>query len=254
VTVRPDDRQELRLHTEDGVALSARCVPSSPEAERTEMVAVVIVHGFASRKDHPAVVQLSSALAEAGREVLLYDSRGHGDSGGDCTLGERERLDVDAAVRAAGELAPDVVVVGASMGGIAVLNHLADGSEARGGVIVSTPSRWRIPPNGRGLLAVAVTQTAIGRAVAARRFATRLAVRPPRAAPPHEQIAAVRQPVAIVHGTADRMVPVSAARELHSAARPPCLLDVVSGMGHGYGPAAVAPIIAAVDWITTTSR
>jgi alpha-beta hydrolase superfamily lysophospholipase len=255
VSVRPKAREELSLRTADGVALSACRYPATEldDPPASGPLGVVIVHGFASRKDHPPIVQLATALAAGGREVLVYDGRGHGRSGGACTLGERERLDVDAAVTAALDVAPAVVVVGASMGGIAVLNHLADGSPARGGVIVSTPARWRIPPNGRGLLAVAVTQTAIGRAMAARHLRTRLAVRPARAAPPREQIAVVRQPMAVIHGTADRMVPVNAARELHAAARGPCTIDVVPGMGHGYGATAVDPVLAAVRWIADTA-
>ena len=115
--------------------------------------------------------------------------------------------------------------------------------------MASTPSRWQVPRNLHGVLSVALTQTSVGRSFAARRWATTIARRAPRAAPPVEQIAIVGCPIALVHGTADRSVPIAAARELHAAAGAPCSIDIVAGMGHGYGAAAIAPIVAAVSWI-----
>ena len=124
------EQASLTLHTDDGVTLAARWHPAGDEGSAPRPAgapAVVVVHGFAGSKEQPAVVAMASALAAGGHRVLVYDSRGHGGSGGACTLGAGERLDVDAAVRRALDGAERVVVVGASMGGIAVLNHLAAG-------------------------------------------------------------------------------------------------------------------------------
>jgi alpha-beta hydrolase superfamily lysophospholipase len=198
-------------------------------------------------------------LVAAGHAVLTYDSRGHGESGGLCTLGELERLDVDAAVSAAADQADRVVLVGTSMGGVAVLNHMAsatddaDGASARGAVVVATPARWEIPRTWRGAASVVMTQTGAGRAVAARRFQTRLAVRPDRGDPPIERICLVARPVAVVHGLADRFLPPSAATALFTAAREPRRLDLVPGMGHGFCAAALAPVESAVGWVMRTA-
>jgi alpha-beta hydrolase superfamily lysophospholipase len=244
------------LVTADGVRLAARWwEPASGNGD-----AVVVVHGFAARKDQLAVEQVARRLVAAGHAVLTYDSRGHGESQGLCTLGELERLDVDAAVGAAAGHADRVVVVGTSMGGVAVLNHmaagtgeLADGAGARGAVVVATPARWEIPRTWRGAASVMITQTSPGRAVAARRFQTRLAVRPGRGDPPIERIGLVARPVAVVHGLADRFLPPAAATELFTAAHEPRRLDLVPGMGHGFCAAALGPVESAVAWVMRTA-
>ncbi len=232
----------------------------------------MVVHGFCGSKDATEVQLVALRQAAAGRRVLTFDLRGHGRSGGSTTLGFLERLDVDAAVQAARADVDVVVVVGTSMGGIASLAHLASaapaidgsaagtpdatglvgavaGAVADGAVLVGTPAHWRVPRSARGVLAVALTQTWPGRAMAARRMGTRVAVRPERGAPPVERIASVRRPVAVVHGLADRFVPPAAARALHDAGRGPRRLDLVPGMGHGLSAAAVEPIDAAVGWV-----
>ena len=61
-------------------------------------VAVVLVHGFAASADDPLVVAVAETLHTRGFEVVSYDSRGHGRSSGESTLGDLERHDVAAAV------------------------------------------------------------------------------------------------------------------------------------------------------------
>jgi alpha-beta hydrolase superfamily lysophospholipase len=244
------------LVTADGVQLAARWwEPASANGD-----AVVVVHGFAAHKDQPAVEQVARRLVAAGHAVLTYDSRGHGESEGLCTLGELERLDVDAAVWAAAGHADRVVVVGTSMGGVAVLNHMAaatedvaDGTAARGAVVVATPARWQIPHTWRGMASVMITQTGAGRALAARRFRTRVAVRPGRGDPPVERIGLVGRPVAVVHGLADRYLPPAAATALFTAAHEPRRLDLVPDMGHGFCAAALGPVESAVAWVMRTA-
>jgi fermentation-respiration switch protein FrsA (DUF1100 family) len=126
-------------------------------------------------------------------------------------------------------------------------------ARARGAVVVATPARWRIPRTWRGAASVMITQTGAGRAVAARRFQTRLAVRPPRGDPPVQRISAVTGPVAVVHGLADRFLPPAAATALFTAAREPRRLDLVAGMGHGFGEGAVGPVMSAVAWVLRTA-
>jgi alpha-beta hydrolase superfamily lysophospholipase len=249
------------LVTGDGVRLAARWW----EPDVVTGDAVVLVHGFAARKDEPGVEQVARRLVAAGHAVLTYDSRGHGESEGLCTLGELERLDVDAAVGAAAGHADRVVVVGTSMGGVAVLNYMAAAATidqisgnggiggARGAVVVATPARWQIPRTWRGAASVMLTQTGAGRAVAARRFQTRLAVRPDRGDPPIELIRVVGRPVAVVHGLADRFLSPAAATALFTAAQEPRRLDLVPGMGHGFCMAALGPVEAAVAWVVRTA-
>jgi uncharacterized protein len=264
------------LTSADGVRLDARWWPASddgrPDGPPADVpgdgshpagrVAVVVVHGFCGSQHEPSVQLLARHQAAAGRGVLTFDLRGHGRSDGATTLGLLERLDVDAAVQAARAEAEVVVVVGASMGGVASLEHLAaasapgdgatdgDGAAAAdGGVVVSTPARWQVPRTARGVMALMLTRTPPGRAMTARRMGTRVAIRPERGPEPRVRIAAVRQPVAVIHGLADRFVSPVAGRLLYAAADEPRRLDLVPGMGHGFSDAAVAPVDTAVAWV-----
>src|SRR4051812_22588683 len=104
-----------KLKTSDGVELVTRSWPASGQPRAT----AVLVHGMAATKDHPELVAVADALTQHGIDVLAYDARGHGDSGGVCTIGDDERYDVAAAVERARQSDLPVVLVGASMGGIA---------------------------------------------------------------------------------------------------------------------------------------
>src|SRR5581483_10896197 len=104
----------VALRTVDGVRLTGRWRAPTGSAR----AAVVLVHGFAASGVDPLVLDVVADLYEEGRSglgVLTYDARGHGESDGLCTLGDLERHDVAAAVAAAREHCPVVVVVGASM-------------------------------------------------------------------------------------------------------------------------------------------
>ena len=243
--------------TADGLRLAARWhLPPPPAGARAGAGAraVVVVHGFCASQEAPEVAALVAHLVGAGHPVLSFDLRGHGRSEGECTLGWRERLDVDAAVAAARDHHDVVVVVGASMGGIAVLDHLAVGAaapaaaEADAAVTVATPANWGMPRSLAGLMAVVVTQTAPGRSLVARRTGTRIAVRPPRGAPPVERIRRVRRPVAVVHGLDDRFIAPAAAHALYAAAPGPRHLSLVPGMGHGFTRSAGPAVASAVAW------
>jgi pimeloyl-ACP methyl ester carboxylesterase len=257
------------LVTADGVRLAARWWRPRRAPERSE--GVVVVHGFCSTKDAPAVELIALRQSALGRSVLTFDLRGHGESGGATTLGRFEGLDVDAAVAAARLECDRVVVVGSSMGGVATIEHLAGpdgpdravaaalagGTRADGGVIVATPARWQVPRSTRGVLAMVMTQTRAGRAVTARRMGTRVAVRPGRGREPVARVGTITGPVAVLHGLADRFVAPGAARDLYDALTAPRLLDLVPEMGHGFCAAAAEPIDDAVGWVmeeATTAR
>jgi len=234
-----------RLTTSDSVDLAARRWLTSEEPR----AAIVLAHGFMAGSDDPAVVAVAEALYERGFDVVTYDARGHGASGGLCTLGDRERHDVAAAVALARLRSDRVLLVGASMGAIAVLRHAADDPHVAGTVIVSCPARWALPRNLRSVLAALLTRTPPGRAVCARWLKVALASRWTNPEPPVELAARTVAPLAVVHGTDDRFIPVQAAQELHSATAEPRRVEVVAGMGHAFDALAVVPILDAVEWV-----
>jgi alpha-beta hydrolase superfamily lysophospholipase len=242
------------LTTADGFTLTSRSwVHPDPRA------LVVLVHGFAASADDPAVVRQAEALHGAGFGVLTYDSRGHGDSDGLCTIGDLESQDVAAAVEAArasvegpegaGSDVP-VIVLGASMGAIAALRYAAATDEPPAGLVcVSSPSRWRPPRTARGILAAAMTRTGFGRFMAARYLRVRIHPEWGNPEPPHVLMGRIQVPIAIVHGDRDRFILPSEAVELYHACQSPRRLAVVPDMGHAFDRAGVDPIRAAVEWL-----
>lgn len=83
----------LAVTTDDGIDLvGSRLGAGEP--------AVVLCHGFLGWHRKPRVARLAESLAER-FTVYAFDLRGHGQSGGACTLGDLEALDVAAAVRLA---------------------------------------------------------------------------------------------------------------------------------------------------------
>jgi pimeloyl-ACP methyl ester carboxylesterase len=241
-------RSAFSLTTADGISLAAHVWPASGAGD----VAVVVTHGFAASKDDGAVLALARALGAQGHTVITYDGRGHGESGGLCTLGDAERHDVAAAVALAHQHAERVVAVGASMGAIAVLRHAALDPALDGVVAVSSPARWRVPRNARSILAAALTQTPPGRVVAERFMRVRLAQGWTRPEAPDVLVRRITAPIAVVHGDDDRFIAPSDAPVLYACANDPRRIDLVPGMGHAFDAPGIPVICAAVDWALAT--
>jgi len=102
--------------------------------------AVVIVHGLGDTLE--SYVDRADGLNRRGHTVLLVDLRAHGASEGRyTTLGGREREDVRAAMdalRKAGRAGAGLILMGHSMGAVAVLRAAAGQPDVRA-VIVEAP-------------------------------------------------------------------------------------------------------------------
>jgi len=120
--------------TVDNVPLSGWFVDSPGSA------AVVMVHGRASARDDGPAMSVAAALAGHGYDVLLFDIRAHGTSGGDrYTMGQRETRDVAGAVRylQAERGVTEVAGYGTSMGASTLLNAAGDLPEIKAYVLDS---------------------------------------------------------------------------------------------------------------------
>jgi alpha-beta hydrolase superfamily lysophospholipase len=237
------------LTTSDGIELAARTWSATGDPRAS----VVLVHGLAATKDNPELVAVATALQERGFDVLAYDARGHGQSGGICTLGDLERHDVAAAVAHVSASGLPVIIVGASMGGIAVLRYAADDPTLAGVVTVSSPADWRLPRSPGTLLLTGMIRTRLGRAFAARLFHVRLSPHWSNAEPPRALAGRVVSPLAVVHGERDHFIPAREAAGLFSAGGGERRLFLVPKMGHAFHPAAVSVIGEAVEWALAAS-
>ncbi|CCB75263.1 Hydrolase [Streptantibioticus cattleyicolor NRRL 8057 = DSM 46488] len=234
------------LLTDDGVRIEAghrprdrRPAPDDTDATDTGDLAIVIAHGFTGSLDRPAVRRAAAAFAHVAG-VVTFSFRGHGGSGGRSTVGDREVLDLDAAVGWARSLGyRRVVTVGFSMGGSVVLRQAAVGgrTEARPDAVVavSAPARWYY----RGTAPMrrlhwAVTRPA-GRLVS--RYGLRTRIHPEDWDPvPLSPVAAVPliapTPLLIVHGDRDRYFPLDHPYSLKDAAGDAAELWIEPGFGH----------------------
>src|SRR5438105_12557632 len=213
------------ITTRDGVRLAgSRLGRSDP--------AVVFCHGFMGWHRKPRVGLFVEELSRW-FTVSAFDLRGHGRSGGLCTFGDAEVLDVEATVedaRARGH--SRVATIGASMGGIGVIRHAA----LMGGVdlvtAISVPARWE----GHGSQAVKrmqwFTTSWQGRQLC-RVAGVRLATTWNDPEAPEDVIGKIAPvPVVIVHGRDDHYFDEDEAWRLYRRAGEPKRLLLASRFGH----------------------
>jgi pimeloyl-ACP methyl ester carboxylesterase len=174
-------------------------------------------------------VGIAERFTPQGYDVLAYDSRAHGQSGGEhCTYGFHERRDVSRALDAVG--AAEAILFGSSMGGAVALQAAA------------------VEPRIRGVIAQSAFAD-LGEVVRerARRFGPLVRASEVRAAlrlaeqqasfrvddvSPRTAAAAIRVPVLLVHGERDRETPADHSRRIYAALGGPRRLLVVPGAGH----------------------
>lgn len=204
----------------DGVPISAVHVPGDPA------LCLVVVHGFTGNWREERVQRVVGRLGTFGG-VVAIDMRGHGDSGGESTVGDEEIHDVDAAVAWARELGyRRVVTVGFSLGGAVVLRQAALLSSGPGrvdGVVsVSAPAFWYY--RGTRVMRAAhwLVETRPGRLLMRAR-GVRITSRgwvEPLPIAPHEAAARLGDvPLLVVHGDVDRYFPLEHPRAIHQAAQ-----------------------------------
>ncbi|MCW8219483.1 MULTISPECIES: alpha/beta hydrolase [Streptomyces] len=279
------------LRTGDGVRIEAVYIPCTagsarPDGADARDTAVVLAHGFTGSADRPAVRRAAEVFAQRAA-VITFSFRGHGRSGGRSTVGDREVLDLAAAVAWARSLGHRrVVTVGFSMGGSVVLRHAAlyrsaDGSgegpgegekdsgdragrvgrrteacDGRAGahtdavVAVSAPARWyyRGTAPMRRLHWVVTRRT--GRLVGRYGFRTRIHTEDwdPVPLSPVEAVPLIRVPLLIVHGDRDPYFPLDHPRALAAAARGHAELWLERGMGHAENAADEDLLTRVAEW------
>ncbi|MHB9860738.1 alpha/beta hydrolase [Streptomyces sp. YIM S03343] len=260
-TIRPNSETRRRtplrtfLHTADGISIDSVYDPGpavyDASTPPSRDLAFVVAHGFTGDIDRPQVRRIAGALSAYGA-VVTFSFRGHGASGGRSTVGDREILDLETAVRWARDLGhPRVVTVGFSMGGSVVLRHAALHPGVDAVVSVSAPARWYY----RGTAPMRrvhwmVTRPA-GRLVGRYGFRTRIDHRdwdPVPLSPVQAVPLIAPAPLLIVHGDRDGYFPLDHPRSLAEAAGDHAELWLEPGMGHAEHAAGDDLLRRIGDW------
>ncbi|MEU5657395.1 alpha/beta hydrolase [Streptomyces sp. NPDC047737] len=289
-SITPTPRRTTLL-TGDGVRIEAVYTPCTAGAAAdggpaSGGTAVVLAHGFTGSADRPAVLRAAEVFAQRAA-VITFSFRGHGRSGGRSTVGDREVLDLAAAVSWARSLGHRrIVTVGFSMGGSVVLRHAAlytapeagepgaekektpgadrvgrrrerieahwerTGAHTDAVVAVSAPARWyyRGTAPMRRLHWVVTRPT--GRLVGRVGFRTRIHREDwdPVPLSPVEAVPLITAPLLIVHGDRDPYFPVDHPRMLEAASRGHADFWLEHGMGHAENAADEKLLTRIADW------
>jgi pimeloyl-ACP methyl ester carboxylesterase len=229
---------ERTLRTVDGVDISAAL--DGPAAGAPRDRAFIVAHGFTGHRRQPRVRRIIEFMQQFGAVVSL-DFRGHGTSGGLCTVGLAEIHDVAAGVTWARDAGFEhVTSVGFSMGGAVVLRQAALHESQETGVnrvvSVSGPAFWYYRGTAVMRLVHGLIMNAPGR-LAMRTRGVRLDGRPWPEPPPIAPVQAMRllqhTPSLIVHGDQDRYFPLEHAHSLQRAGTPERTQTwIVPGFGH----------------------
>jgi pimeloyl-ACP methyl ester carboxylesterase len=128
--------EKVELRGDGGVALKGWLF----RTEKPRRGTIVYLHGLSDNRG--TGVAIASHFVARGFDVLAYDSRAHGESGGDaCTYGYYEKRDLARAIDWLH--ADDVVLLGSSMGAAVALQAAAEDHRVKGVVAIATISDLR---------------------------------------------------------------------------------------------------------------
>lgn len=219
------------------VRLSGWYIRSAANGAADNGHTVIMAHGYSQNRlePHLPALELAARLVRAGFDVLMFDFRNAGRSGGHVTtVGYWEQSDLLGAVDFAVSHAPGrtVHLLGFSMG--AVTSLLAAARDERvASVVADSPfsNLWDYLrenlPRWTGLPAVPFN------AVILTLMPLWLGIHPRRVSPLDAVHRVVPRPLLLIHGTADETVPWEESRRLHEAAgHPNAELWLVPDAGH----------------------
>ena len=235
----PDGCQDVTFNGA-GVQLTGwHCTPI--KAVRAHLI---LLHGIADNR--ASLAGVVRRFSNRGLNIVAYDSRAHGSSGGDaCTYGYFEKQDLRRVIDSL-DSAP-VVLLGTSLGAAVALQEAADDSRVDGVVAAEVFSDLRTVARERAPFVL--TDGVIKRAfeIAQARGAFEIdAVDVTGAA------RRMTRPVLVIHGADDRDTPPDHSQRVYAALAGPKQLILVPGMGHNKSLSAGAVWSQIETWIETT--
>ena len=177
---------------------------------------IIVLHGIGSAKE--VYFGFARWLAEQGFNVVVYDQRAHGKSGGQyCTFGFYEKDDVSKFVDIAVAKYPDlpVGIHGASLGGAVALQALEHDKRLKFGIIESTFNTLEnvVIEYGRGYFKFRsrwLAKRVLTKSADIARFK-------PFDIKPIESCRNIEQPILMVHGDLDEKIPMEFNKENYGA-------------------------------------
>jgi uncharacterized protein len=215
----PQSCEDVEFSNGDVALKGWRCAAVGPRRGL-----IVYLHGIAdNRASGSGIIE---RFVPRGFDVVVYDSRAHGESGGEaCTYGVLEKADLS---RALDQLDPaPVVVIGTSLGGAVALQAAADDSRITAVVAAETFSDLRTVVTERApfFFNSGAVAGALERAARDGHFNV-------DAASPAAAAKRIRSPVFLVHGADDIETSPDHSRRIFSALAGPKRLVIVPGATH----------------------
>lgn len=185
---------------------------------------VVYLHGVADNRG--SALTAAQRFPDRGFDVVAYDSRAHGESGGDlCTYGFNEKRDLQRVIdQVEGGL---VVVIGSSLGAAVGLQAAAE--DPRISAVVAAESFSDLKTVATERAPWFFTGGAIRRSFA---LAERLGQFRVEEVSPVAAAARIHVPVFLIHGADDRETPPEHSRRIFDALGGPKRLLILEGAGH----------------------
>jgi len=143
LTVFPDAAFADAIQPASGILYTSDNIPISYDHYKRGFDSVIIVcPGFFNSKDNIWMRETVDMLA-AEFDVIIFDFRGHGKSGGKYTWSAKERLDVDAAANyAVSRGYKKIGILAFSLGAAAAVNAAAARNDIKSMALISCPSRF----------------------------------------------------------------------------------------------------------------
>jgi pimeloyl-ACP methyl ester carboxylesterase len=185
---------------------------------------LVYLHGIGdSRRWSPGI---ADHFVPSGYDVLAYDSRAHGDSGGDaCTYGVYERQDL-MKVLAHVENRP-IILLGVSLGAAVALQTAAGTSDVAAVIAIATFSDLRTVGRERAPFFASKRNIADAFQLAEAEAKFRVDDASPLAAAPH-----IKVPALIIHGAKDHDTVPAHSQRVYDSLGGPKQIILVPGAGH----------------------
>lgn len=209
--------ETIDFKSADGTALHGWFIPAKNKTPQSAKGTVVFSHGNAGSLGHH--LGFCVWLAEAGYNVIMYDYRGFGKSGG--TVDRRGMIDDVKAAFAYACKRPDIdpeklISYGHSLGGAQSVTALGE-SPVKGLRAIVIDGAFASYQAMAGIVGGQLGASLITDELSPRDFVKKL----------------TPTPLLVVHGTNDEVVPVSQGKQLYEAAgQPKTLFEVKSGR-HG---------------------